>query len=303
MIRLLVMDVDGTLTDGKIYMGPLGEVFKAFDVKDGCGIKEILPKHGIVPVIITARNSEILQNRCRELGITELYQGIRRKIDCLNNVVGKYKATIADVAYIGDDILDLQCMIPVVQGGGIAACPADAADIVVSACTYVSPYKAGEGAVRDFIEQIVSGKFSSSTTLDLRLPKAIGFVNSAEAANLIPGRYDISSDFYVIVMEYTSKHENDVHFESHRKYIDIQRVLSGEERLMIADISRLTPIAPYNEREDLINYAVHGNQSFVQMCPGTCVVLFPKDAHRAVCLGSKNTVVKKIVGKLMIDYA
>ena len=69
MIRILIMDVDGTLTDGKIYMGCQGEVMKAFDVKDGCGIKDILPEAGIIPVIITGRKSEIVKRRCEELNI------------------------------------------------------------------------------------------------------------------------------------------------------------------------------------------------------------------------------------------
>ena len=74
-IRLFAMDVDGTLTDGKIYMGEEGELFKAFQVKDGLGIK-LLRLHKILPVIITGRCSGILMNRCRELGITEVYQDV-----------------------------------------------------------------------------------------------------------------------------------------------------------------------------------------------------------------------------------
>ena len=80
MIKFLIMDVDGTLTDGKIYMGNKGELFKAFDVKDGCGIKDILPEYGIIPVIITARQSDILKRRCEELNIINLYQGVRHKL-------------------------------------------------------------------------------------------------------------------------------------------------------------------------------------------------------------------------------
>ena len=71
MIKLLVMDVDGTLTDGKLYFGENGEMFKSFDVKDGCGIKDILPKYNILPVIITARNSVYLEKRCKELGVQD----------------------------------------------------------------------------------------------------------------------------------------------------------------------------------------------------------------------------------------
>ena len=67
MIKYLIMDVDGTLTDGKIYMGPNGETIKVFDIKDGCGIKDILPQYDIIPVIITARETKMLENRCKEL--------------------------------------------------------------------------------------------------------------------------------------------------------------------------------------------------------------------------------------------
>ena len=79
-IKYLVMDVDGTLTDGKIYMGNDGEVMKAFDIKDGYGIHDLLPPSGIVPVIITGRGSEILLNRCEELGITKVFQNVHNKL-------------------------------------------------------------------------------------------------------------------------------------------------------------------------------------------------------------------------------
>ena len=73
-IKILFMDVDGTLTDGRIYMGAQGEIMKAFDVKDGYAIREILPQYGVVPVIITGRASRMVENRAKELGITETYQ-------------------------------------------------------------------------------------------------------------------------------------------------------------------------------------------------------------------------------------
>ena len=87
MIRILIMDVDGTLTDGKIYMGCQGEVMKAFDVKDGCGIKDILPEAGIIPVIITARKSEIVKRRSEELNIEHCYQGVRDKKEKLDSLL------------------------------------------------------------------------------------------------------------------------------------------------------------------------------------------------------------------------
>ena len=74
-IKYLVMDVDGTLTDGKIYMGENGEVMKAFNIKDGYAISYFLPSNGIIPIVITGRKSKIVENRCKELGITEVHQG------------------------------------------------------------------------------------------------------------------------------------------------------------------------------------------------------------------------------------
>ena len=101
------MDVDGTLTDGKIYMGENGELMKAFDIKDGCGIKDILPKYRIVPVVITGRKSKILELRCSELDIGEIYQGVRDKTGQIEKTLKKYSAkdgvtyTYANCAILG----------------------------------------------------------------------------------------------------------------------------------------------------------------------------------------------------------
>lgn len=155
------MDVDGTLTDGKIYMGSEGELFKAFDIKDGAGIREILPMYGICPVIITARESKIVWNRCSELNIVEVYQGVREKFKKLTELLDiwsyrdKIRYTLKDVAYIGDDIMDLQCMKPLQKAGGIIGCPADAIDEVKEICDYVSERDGGDGAVREFIRWLV----------------------------------------------------------------------------------------------------------------------------------------------------
>lgn len=161
-IKLLVMDVDGTLTDGMLYFGEKGELFKTFNIKDGCGIKDILPEYNIIPVIITARNSKILELRCIELGIVELHQGVRKKLNCLNSILKSYSEkdnttySLKNVAYIGDDILDLQCMSLIKTVGGIVGCPADAINKVKDIADFVSEYDGGRGAVRDFIHYIIS---------------------------------------------------------------------------------------------------------------------------------------------------
>lgn len=157
-IRLLFMDVDGTLTDGKIYISPQGELFKAFNVKDGYGVHNLLPQASIIPVVLTARESAIVQNRCCELGIVHCYQGCRDKeaklielayeFDLYPNEQGVYH----EIAYIGDDIIDLSCM----QRCGVKGCPADAVAEVKAVCDYVCTTSGGQGAVREFIEWIIS---------------------------------------------------------------------------------------------------------------------------------------------------
>lgn len=161
MIRFLVMDVDGTLTDGKIYMGQDGELFKAFDIKDGYGVKCLLPEANIIPVVITARNSRIVENRCREMGVSELHQGKMNKYETLLQVLKKYSElnraeyTLANVAYVGDDLLDLQCMQPIKEAGGFVACPNDAVNEVKNIANYVASKNAGNGAVREIIDRLI----------------------------------------------------------------------------------------------------------------------------------------------------
>jgi 3-deoxy-D-manno-octulosonate 8-phosphate phosphatase (KDO 8-P phosphatase) len=145
------MDVDGTLTDGKIYMGNEGELCKSFDIKDGCGIHDIAIPVGLIPVIITGRTSNIVLNRCKEIGIKQVYQGINNKIEKLLTIT----EDLSTVAYIGDDINDLSCMNLVKEVGGIIGCPKDASKKVLEISDFISEHKGGEGAVRDFIEWLV----------------------------------------------------------------------------------------------------------------------------------------------------
>lgn len=153
-IKLLFFDVDGTLTDGRIYMGPNGEAMKAFDVKDGYAIKEILPQHHIIPVIITGRESSIVANRACELGITELYQGKHDKLSTVRDLKDKYEADKNECAYFGDDVLDIIGM----EQCGIVGCPADAVDEVRRISNYICKNNGGHGAAREFIEWLVAQK-------------------------------------------------------------------------------------------------------------------------------------------------
>lgn len=152
-IKWLIMDVDGTLTDGKIYIGNKGEVFKAFNIKDGYGIAHILRGASIEPIIITGRESDIVRQRCFELGIKRVFQGSMDKTGVLESVIGKENYEMC--AYIGDDEPDLMCMRQIKTKGGLVGCPSDAIEAIKEVCHYISPNKAGNGAVRDFIEWIV----------------------------------------------------------------------------------------------------------------------------------------------------
>ena len=134
-IKYIVMDVDGTLTDGKIYMGSGGEIMKAFNIKDGCGIHDIAIPHGMIPIIITGRHSKILENRCEELGIKSIYQGVSNKIQKLNTII-KDQSTVK-------------------RAGGVVGCPKDSTRQVLEIADYVAEHNGGEGAVRDFIDWLI----------------------------------------------------------------------------------------------------------------------------------------------------
>lgn len=149
-IKLLVMDVDGTLTDGYIYMGGQGELMKAFNIKDGYAIKHILPTLGITPVIITGRKSDIVKRRAKELDIFDLYQGVSDKIAVLKEVSEKYNVLPEEIAYIGDDVNDLPC----IEYCGITACPSDSVEVVKQKVKYVCKCDGGRGAVREFINML-----------------------------------------------------------------------------------------------------------------------------------------------------
>ncbi|NEG96882.1 HAD family hydrolase [Bifidobacterium sp. SMB2] len=150
-IRLLVMDVDGTLTDGSILIGPDGEMMKTFNAKDGYGVKHLLPAAGIEPMIITGRNSSILAYRANELGITALYQGVHDKLPLLKRLMDERGLDVSEVAYIGDDLNDLEAMRFV----GVCGCPADSSQGIIDVVDYVCRRDGGRGAVREFIEHLI----------------------------------------------------------------------------------------------------------------------------------------------------
>ena len=155
--QLLFMDVDGTLTDGKLYIGRWGEMMKAFSVKDGQGITSFRKEFGGRPVILTGRKSKILIKRCRELKICskDVHQGKKDKVSVLKDYANHYP--VDSFAYIGDDINDIPCIEFVRSGGGVTACPCDAVEPVKQVVDYVCRHQGGDGAVRDFLDYLVLG--------------------------------------------------------------------------------------------------------------------------------------------------
>ncbi len=150
MIKLVVLDVDGTLTDGKLYIDNMGNEMKSFDVKDGLAISQSV-KQGIKFAIITGKTSKIVERRGKELGIQEIVQGSRDKVADLEKILEKYSITYEETAYIGDDLIDLKPM----KLCGFSACPNDAVNEIKEISDYIAAKKGGCGAVREVLEIIL----------------------------------------------------------------------------------------------------------------------------------------------------
>ncbi len=147
---MIAFDVDGTLTDGKIYIGSQGEIMKAFHVKDGYAIAN-LSKQQIIPVIITGRTSKIVEIRGKELKVMEIHQNTLNKKEKLKELQKKYQLSLEEIAYIGDDIPDLEVM----KECGFKACPNDAMEEIKTICDYIATKDGGNGAVREIIDYLL----------------------------------------------------------------------------------------------------------------------------------------------------
>jgi 3-deoxy-D-manno-octulosonate 8-phosphate phosphatase (KDO 8-P phosphatase) len=152
-IKLLLLDVDGVMTDGRIMLDNQGNETKAFHVRDGHGIK-LAQKAGITVGIITGRSAEVVSVRARELGITEVHQGAHDKIIVYESVLSKYGLRDEQVAYIGDDVVDLS----VLKRVGLAAAVADADPAVKPHVDVLTRAEGGRGAVREVINLILKNQ-------------------------------------------------------------------------------------------------------------------------------------------------
>jgi 3-deoxy-D-manno-octulosonate 8-phosphate phosphatase (KDO 8-P phosphatase) len=149
-IRLLALDVDGVLTDGGIIFDNAGHELKVFNVKDGHGIK-MLQRAGIPVAIITGRSSNVVARRAEELGITDVYQGSNAKSAAYDQLLEKYGLTDSEVAYAGDDIIDIQ----ILKRAGLPVVVADASDEAKKYALMVTKNRGGHGAVREITDLLV----------------------------------------------------------------------------------------------------------------------------------------------------
>nr|WP_154324458.1 3-deoxy-manno-octulosonate-8-phosphatase KdsC [Pantoea sp. 201603H] len=149
-IKLLICDVDGVMSDGIIYMGNAGEELKAFNVRDGYGVRCLLTS-SIEVAIITGRKAKLLEDRCKTLGITHLYQGQSDKLLAFGELLDKLSLRPEQVAYIGDDLIDW----PVMEKVGFSVAVADAHPVLLPRANYVTRIAGGRGAVREICDLIL----------------------------------------------------------------------------------------------------------------------------------------------------
>ena len=152
-IKLILLDVDGVLTDGRLYYGNDGEELKAFDIQDGLGIK-LLQKGGIDVGIITGRTSKLLTRRTEELDIELLVQGREDKLTALNEILEGRAINLKEIAFVGDDLPDLA----VIRRVGLGITPANGNHIVASQALWQTKKGGGQGAVREVAELILNAQ-------------------------------------------------------------------------------------------------------------------------------------------------
>ena len=152
-VRVLVLDVDGVLTDGRLYYGPRGEALKVFHARDGAGLKR-LAAAGVPVAVISGRRSAMTRLRCRELGIRHVLQGVQDKAAALRTLCARLRLEPADCACIGDDTPD----IPLMRLAGLAYAVADAHPEARQAAHRVTTLPGGQGAVREVCDHLLAAR-------------------------------------------------------------------------------------------------------------------------------------------------
>ena len=152
-IKLLIFDVDGVLTDGRLIFGDDGQEYKAFHSRDGHGMK-MLQNSGVAVGIITGRTSKVVEHRMANLGIQHVYQGKEEKLPAFEELINELGLKPEQVAYMGDDVVDLPIMLRV----GLAVATKDAHSLVSKHAHWQAPHNGGQGAARDLCELIMEAQ-------------------------------------------------------------------------------------------------------------------------------------------------
>jgi 3-deoxy-D-manno-octulosonate 8-phosphate phosphatase (KDO 8-P phosphatase) len=177
-IRLLVLDVDGVLTDGRLYYGPHGEALKVFHVRDGFGIRAVMDA-GIEVAIISGRRSTMVARRCRDLGIKHVFQGDDAKLPILNRLLKRLKIAASECACVGDDIID----VPMLQAAGLAIAVRDAHPSALEAAHVATTLPGGRGAVREVCDGLLAARSGLNRRVSRRYSPGVRSANPVS-----PGR-------------------------------------------------------------------------------------------------------------------
>lgn len=155
-VRLFATDVDGVLTDAGMYYSESGDEWKKFNTRDGMGLK-LLQRAGVITAFVTMESTKLVARRAAKLAITEVHQGARDKLSVLREMAVRHGLTLQEVAFIGDDVNDLEAL----QAVGFSAAPADGLPSVLKVVGYICQKKGGEGAVREVADLILKAKGST----------------------------------------------------------------------------------------------------------------------------------------------
>lgn len=159
-VRLLMMDVDGTLTDGGLILGTNEQEYKRFDVHDGYGLV-LAKKYGIKTSVITAKQSDMVQKRMQDLKIDYIYQNVSNKIQVMDEILFHAGLSHEAVCYVGDELTD----VPAIKNAGVSVAVANARDDVQQIADYVTKKSGGYGAVREIVEMILKAQGKWQTIL------------------------------------------------------------------------------------------------------------------------------------------
>ena len=162
--KLIITDIDGVWTDGSMYYDQTGNELKRFNTYDSAGV--LFAKILKIPVvIITGENTEIVKNRANKIKIDYLFQGVSNKVEVIGKLVDDLKISFQDCAFIGDDINDVMLL----QKVGFSACPSNAPDYIKGKVNFITTKKGGDGAFREFVEQILKTNNLLENTIELAI--------------------------------------------------------------------------------------------------------------------------------------